>query len=327
MLRPKMFRLIAALVLATGLLLTLPGCGNNKTPSETKVDKKTDTSNASPPLNINADPNLGATTDTAVKIVPILQPIEKIDLNLGVGKDATDFLTSLKNGAVRGDQLSNGFVKAIGVPVVFAADKAKGFSADAAEGLLKRTLARHYLGPPYLSKQVGNVALFRGTFIGEDSGGFSLRMIHEGELWKVDWFSLTSVSTPSGALNTSAAESVCQEFTVAAVIGLLTDKNALVKEDRAVILAAGLTPALKKKWAEPLDSDKAEGFDYNRGTLGQKTLEYGAGVESYSFTQQGNAPVFRVEFIRSGSAKAAYLVKLINGSGPGQWLVDDVIPQ
>jgi hypothetical protein len=326
MLRPKMFRLIAAMALAIGLFLTLIGCGNNKTPSEAKVDKKTDASNASPPLNINADPNIGVNTDTSVKIVPMPPAIEKIDLSVGVGKDATDFLASLKNGDVKGDQLSNGFMKAIGLPVVFAADKAKGFSADAAEGLLKRTLTHHSLGLPFISKQVGNVALFRGTFIGEDSGGFSLRMIHEGGLWKVDWFSLTSISTSSGALNTSAAETVCQEFTVAAVMGLLTDKNALSKEDRAVILAAGLTPAMKKKWAEPLDSDKAEGFDYNRGTLGQKTLEFGAGVESFSFTQQGSTPNFLVQFRRS-AGKAIYLVKLVNGPGPGQWLVDEMVPQ
>jgi hypothetical protein len=152
-------------------------------------------------------------------------------------------------------------------------------------------------------------------------------MIHEGGFWKVDWLSLSSAKIQGGILNTSNAETVCQEFTMGAVIGLLTDKATLSKEDRAMVLAAGLTPALKKKWAEPLDSDKAEGFDYNRGSLAQKTLEFGAGVESFSFTQQGNAPLYRVELARNPGTKAVYVVKLVTGTGPGQWLVDDVAQQ
>jgi hypothetical protein len=322
MLRPKMSRLIAALALATGLFSTMPGCAGNKPASESKGDKKTD----GPALSISADPNTSSSTDPSTKIAPLPPPVEKIDLNIGVGKDATDFLASLKNGAVSAKQLSSGFVKSIGLPAVFPADKAKGYSAEAAEGLLIRALGRHGLGPLAISKQVGNVALFRGMFIGEP-GDISLRMIHEGGAWKVDWLSLSSARIEGGTLNTSNADTVCQEFAIAATIGLLTDKDALTKEDRAVILATGLTPALKKKWAEPLDSDKAEGYDYNRGSLAQKTLQFGAGVESFSFSQQGNAPVFRVELLHAGGGKTAYLVKLVNGPGPGQWLVDEVTPQ
>lgn len=323
MLRPKLFRLIAAMSLATGVFLALPGC-KPKPPSENNADKKNEPGN--PTLNINANQTNSTGTDTSNKAVTMPAQIEKVSLDIGVGKEATDLLASLKNGVVKADQVSSGFVKGIGLPVVFPADKAKGFSADEAEGLLKRTLAKHGLGPLATSKQVGNVALFRGIFIGEP-GDISLRMIHEGGAWKVDWLSLSSAKIEGGTLNTSNAETVCQEFTVAAVIGLLTDKDALTKEDRAVILATGLTPALKKKWAEPLDSDKAEGFDFNRGSLAQKTLAFGAGVESFAFTQQGNTPVYRVEVTRTGGAKAAYLVKLVNGSGPCQYLVDDVVPQ
>jgi len=321
--RPNMFRLLAAFVLATGLFIAVSGCGGNKPPSENKVDKKTEnSSNTNPTLNINANSN---PTDPSSKSVSLPTPVEKINLDVGVGKEAIDFLTSLKNGVVRADQLSSGFVKAIGLPAVFPADKAKGYSADAAESLLKRTLAPHGLGLLSESKQVGNVALFRSGIVGE--GFICLRMIHEGGAWKVDWLSLSSATIKGGQLNTSNAETVCQEFTMGAVIGLLTDKAALTKEDRAMLLAVGLTPALKKKWVEPLDSDKAEGFDYNRGSLAQKTLEFGAGVESFSFTQQGNAPLYRVELTRNSGTKAVYLVKLINGPGPGQWLVDDVTQQ
>jgi hypothetical protein len=327
MLLPKMFRLIAAMSLAMGFFLTLPGCGDNKPPSENKGDKKSDSSaNPNPTLNINPNPNTSTSVDPS-KTVSEPPKVVHIDLNVGVGSEATNFLASLKNGAVRGDQLSPWFVKAIGLPISFPADKAKGYSTDAAEGLLKRTLFQHNLGLPSISKQVGEVALFRGMFIGEDSGGYCLRMVHEGGSWKVDWLSLTSVSIQGGALNTASADTVCQEFTIAAVVGLLMDKDAHTKEDRAVVLGAGLTPALKKKWAEPLDSDKAEGFDYNRGSLTQKAATFSAGVQSFAFTQQGSSTDFSVDATLSDGTKKAYLVKLAKGPGPGQWLVDDVIPQ
>jgi hypothetical protein len=177
-----------------------------------------------------------------------------------------------------------------------------------------------------MSKQVGNVALFQGSF-NVPPGRYYLRMIHEGGAWKVDWLSLSSAEIQGAPINSSKADTVCQEFAVAAVMGLLMDKDAVQKEDRAVVLAAGLTPALKKKWAEPLPSDKTQGFDYNRGFLMQKAGEFSVGVESFTYTQQGNTPVFRVEVTRSGGAKAAYLVKLVKGDSPGQWLVDDVAAQ
>jgi hypothetical protein len=318
-------RFVATLALACGLFLALPGCAN-KPPSENKGDKKTDNTTSTPPLSINADPNAGVSPDTSNKIQPLPTPIAKVDLDTGVGKEATDFLRELRNAYIKPNQLSSSFVKAIGVPIVFPADKTKGFSVDAAEGLLKRVPGVHGMGLLGKSKQIGDVALFQASLIGEP-GEISLRMVLEGGAWKVDWLSLSSVDVQSNPLNTSNAETVCQEFTIAAVMGLLTDKDALGKEDRTVLLAAGLTPALKKKWAEPLDSDKAEGFDYNRGSLTQKCLQLGAGVESLAFTQQSNAPVYLVELTRKGGTKAVYQVKLQKGAGPGQWLVDDVTPQ
>jgi hypothetical protein len=321
MLRLQMFRPVAALALATGLFLTMPGCGDNKPPSAKKEDKNTDSpANPSPTLNINQTPNTDSST-----VHPPLPPAEKIDLTVGVGKEATDFMGNLRANMTRADQLSKEFVKAIGLPAELAADKAKGYSPDTAEGWLRRVGIRRGLSPLFMSKQVGNVALFRGTFINEP-GGYFLRMINEGGAWKVDWLSLTSVDIQGATLNSSNANTVCEEFAVASIVGTLTDKDALLKEDRAVVLAAGMTPALKAKWAEPLSSDKEQGFDYNRGLLMQKAAEFSAGVDSISFVQEGNAPVFRVEISRAG-AKKTYIVKLVKGSGPCQMLVDEIAPQ
>jgi hypothetical protein len=252
-----------------------------------------------------------------------MAPAVQVDFNTGVGKDAIDFMGSLRASTVRADQLSNGFVKVVGLPAEFPVDKAKGFSADAAEGWLKRVGMRRGLSLPSMSKQLGDVALFRGTFINEP-GGYFLRMIREGGAWKVDWLSLTSVEIKDAPEQKSA--SVCDDFAVAAIFGTLADKDALLKEDRALLLGAGLTPALKAKWAEPLPSDKDQGFDYNRGLLMQKAAEYGAGVDSVTIFQQGNGPAFRVEVSRAG-AKAAYIVKLVKGSGPCQLLVDEIVQQ
>jgi hypothetical protein len=328
MLRLQMFRPAAALAMATGLFLALSGCNNNKPPSD-KGDKKSD----SPPIT-NSIPNSNPTpsSDPSAAVPAPLPDAEKIDLNVGVGKEAMDFLGAFRASTVRADQLSSGFVKAIGLPAVFPADQAKGYSPDAAEGWLKRVGSRCGLSIPFMSKQVGNVALFQGTFIGPP-GGYCLRMIHEGGAgataptgWKVDWLSLSSVEIQGTALNSSKADTVCQEFAVAAIVGTLMDKDALTKEDRAVVLAGGLTASLKNKWAVALPSDKAEGYDYNRGLLMQLMADKFTGIESFTPIQQGNTPVFRVEVTRS-SGKAAYLVTLVKGSGPGQWLVDDVVPQ
>jgi hypothetical protein len=311
-----------ALTLATGLLVIGAGCGTNKAGSE-KSDKK----DAPPVTTSIPNTNPASTTPAAGSnsnpVPPPLPDAEKIDLNVGVGKDALDVLRALRDSTFRADQLSLGFVKAIGLPVTFPADKEKGYSPDAAEGLLRRAVSLRNLSLPYMSKQVGDVALFRGTFIG-NPGGYCLRMIHEGGAWKVDWLSLSSIEIQGNLLNSSKADTVNQEFAVAAIIGTLLDKNAMSREDRAVLLAAGLTPALKARWAEPLASDKAEGFDYNRGLLAQKAEELCAGADSMAPVQQGNSPDFRVEVTRPGG-KATYSVKLVNGRGPSHWLVDDMV--
>ena len=138
MLRPHMFRPAAAMALATGLfLLTLSGCGDNKPPSD-KGEKKSD----SPPItnsipNTNTTPNTNPTPEPSPVPAP-LPDAEKIDLNVGVGKEATDFVGAFGAGTVRAGQLSSGFVKAIGLPAELPADQAKGYSPDAAESWLRR---------------------------------------------------------------------------------------------------------------------------------------------------------------------------------------------
>ena len=318
---PRMFRPVAATALALGLFLTLSGCTNK--PSTDKKDEK----KSEPALNINPTP--APNPNTTLPTDPVIPPPPK-KIDGSIEQEAVNFLKVLTHGVVRADQLTAGFVKAIGLPAELPADKAKGYSPDAAESWLRRIGPRRSFGIATSSKLLGNVALFRGSLIGEGPGGYWLRMVQEGGAWKVDWFSMTSVriaELEGQALSNPNGDSLCQEFAATAVAGLLVDKDALAREDRTAILAAGLTPELKKKWAEPLDSDKKDGFDYNRGLLSQKTAEFTGDVLFFSVTQHGNTPDFQVVITRGTGAKSTYLMKLAKGPGPCQWLVDDMIKQ
>src|SRR5438045_39165 len=108
MIPPTMFRPVAALALAVGLFLALPGCGDS--PKVSKDDKKDqkDNTNANPKPNPNPNPE--------PKVEPIPKPPEKIDTQSGVGKEAMDFLTAVGKGEAKAHQLSTGFLKAVGLP-------------------------------------------------------------------------------------------------------------------------------------------------------------------------------------------------------------------
>jgi len=311
---PPTFRPVAALALAAGLALALPGCGSK--PQADKGGDKKDEPNPGPKVDPKVDPKIEPRGEP--------KPVDKIDLSAGVGKEATEFLKALGDGAAKADRLSAGFAKAVGLPVALPSDKAKGYSADAAEGWLRRVGQGRGLSLPFNSRQAGDAALFRGTFVGKP-GGYALRLVKEGGAWKVDWLALSSVDV-KGTTAGPSADAVAQEFAAAAVMEVICDKDAMPADDRAPAIAAGLTPALRAKWAEPFGSDKDQGYDYNRGKLALKAAEIGGGAESFTAAQQGDAPVFKVEVTKAGGAKAAYLVKLVKGTAPGQWLVDDITP-
>jgi hypothetical protein len=101
----------------------------------------------------------------------------------------------------------------------------------------------------------------------------------------------------------------------------------MTKDERALALAAGLTPAFRTKLAEPFGSDRDQGFDYNRGKLILEAEKVGGGAESYSTTAQAIPTDLRLEVVKAGGAKSAYLLKLARGSAPGQWLVESITPQ
>jgi hypothetical protein len=313
---PKNFRPLAAAMLALGLFLALPGCGggDTKPTPDNKGDKKDDKKDSKDP---------GTTVAPKISIDPPLpKPPEKLDFNTGVGKEAMDFLGSVRNGPVRAGPLSTGFLKTVGKPVVFDADKTKGYSESAAEGWLKKVGESTGFAPALYSKQAGEFAVLKGGLAGKQ-GSYALRMVLEGGAWKVDWLSASSVLVPGAvAVSVNDSEAMAREFAATAVFEAICDKDALGLPERVAVIAGGLTPALRAAWADPFAGDKEKGYDYSPKKLEQKIEEIGKGAESLSFTAQGDA--FKVEVAKTGGEKATYILKLTKGTTPGQWLVSGI---
>jgi hypothetical protein len=306
------FRPLAALALVIGLFFALPGCGGGKPASENKGDGK-DTKGGDP------NPGGGSPGDPKQPTIPS-QPA-KVDITTGVGKEAVDFLQAVVGRTATADQLSTNFKKAVGLPIVFDGDKAKGYSAGSAEDWLKKFGASTRFGLPLSATQVSDVALFRGALV-EKQGTYSLRMVKEGGAWKVDWLSASSVSGPTVLPGAGSGDAVLQEFATASLAEAICDKDALPADVRATVIAAGLSPALRSSWAPPFEGDKPKGYDFSVARMTVKANELGDKAEAVSCTPQGDA--FRVEITRSGGAKSAYLVKL--AKAPGQWLVEGFNP-
>jgi hypothetical protein len=319
-----LFRVVTAVALALGLATLVPGCNPKPQPTNTE-EKKGSSSKGSPssePKPAPTDtPNSGSSGTATLPPQPA-----KVDINSGVGKEAVDFLQAVRTGSVPAAKISTGYSRLIGLPVELPSDKAKGYSADAAESWLRRVGNAVPFGLPLMAYQAGDVALFRGALAGK-SGGYALRLIQEGGAWKVDWLSASSVEVkPSLAGPTNTAEALFQEFVATAGFEAICDKDGMGKDERIAAIAAGMTPALRAKWGPPFDGDKAKGYDYNAAQLGLEIAKIGGGVESVTFAPQGDG-VFKAEVVQASGAKAAYLIKLTKGTTPGQWLVESITPQ
>lgn len=305
---PTTCRSIAALTLAVGVFLALPGCGPKPQPN--KGDKK------------DKDKKDNTTPNPIVDSNPTLKNPEKIDTTTGAGKDAIDFLTAVGSGTAKANQLSTGFVKAIGLPAELPSEKEKGYSPDAAESWLRKVGVKLTgMGPMSESSRAGDVAVFRGMFTG---GTYSLRMVKEGDTWKADWLSMSSVNASVATVRTPSGDDLLRDFAAAAVAAAICDKDAMPSDQRIGVIAAGMTPALRKSLADPFDGDKAKGYDYSPAKLSVKVAEIGSGAESVVVSAASDGAV-KVEITKAG-AKAVYSMKLVKGATPGQWLVDSITP-
>jgi hypothetical protein len=311
MFRRLMSRLVAAVALTAAVILAQTGCGGSKAPSEKAGDKK------------GSDDSISRSGSTGVPD----QPPRKVDPSTGVGKEAFEFLKGLGAGTARADQLSAGFLKMVGVPAELPSDKGRGYSTIAAETWLKRVGTGATFG--LAAGLAGtDVAILWGGFQGPGrKGDYYLRMVSEAGAWKTDFLALTSAANTRSGPPAPGTDADYQHFAARAVGGLLCDRDGMAKDMRAPALAAGMTPTLRAKLAEPFGSDKDTGFDYNRGKLILEAEKLGGGAESYSAIPQASPNEFRIEVMKTGGTKAAYLLRFVKGSSPGQWLVESIAPQ
>lgn len=304
--RSPTLRLPAAWAWVVGLTLGACGCGGQ----QSRPDPPTSSGPAAAPPPTQAPPP--ASPD---------RPPQRIDVNSAAGQEAVEFLTAVAAGSAPARRLSAGFVRLVGLPVELPADKERGYSPDAAETWLRRVGARLTgLGPMTEAHQAGDVAVFRGSFTG---GSYWLRMVREGDGWKADWLSLSSVPLILGRADAATSgDALLREFAAAALAAAICDQDAMPREERVAVVAAGLTPAFRSRWADPFAGDRAKGYDYSPAQLGVRIDALGKGAGAVTVAPAGDSQV-QVEIARGGQ-KAAYTFRLVRGTGPGQWLVDAI---
>jgi hypothetical protein len=320
---PWMFRsLSVALLAACAGLTALSGCGGSAPPKDNKKDEKKEEPKPVP----KANPNPGTTPD------PQPQPPQSTlgEVEPAADQAATAFLRDLVQGQPKADALSAAFVKVIGKPVQFESDKAKGYSADAAVDWLRRAGDGVAFNPALHRKQAGDVVYVRGSIsgarLGKDpnkTGAYSLRLVREGGAWKADWLSLSSVEA-AAVPGAPTPEAAAQQFAVVAFVETVADLNGMPKEERAPLIAAAVTPALRASWAPPFDQDKAQGYDYSPGKIVLEVTKIGGGTSSFTVARAGDTPEFSAVLTKP-AGKKAYTVKLVRGTGPHEWLVSEVV--
>jgi hypothetical protein len=325
---PFPIRPAAAALLAVGLgLAALPGCGPSAPPSAKDEKKDTPKTDSAPPPPTNTTPPTNPSVATP-EVPPknTLKPVDK-----AAEDAATAFLRDLVQGAASADALSTAFVKAIGKPLALPSEKAKGYSADAATGWLRRVGEGVNFFPTIKQEQLGDsVVLIRGLMtgprLGKDAnknGSYCLRLLKEGDAWKVDWLSLSSLDAGTVTAGVPTAEGAAQAFAIAAFVETVVDLNGTPRDERAALLAAAMTPALRATLAPPFDQDKASGYDFNPDILRTEAIKIGGGTAAFTAARVGDLPEYKVELTKP-AGKKTYVVKLAKGAGPFDWLVSEV---
>ncbi len=234
------------------------------------------------------------------------------DSSVAAGK----FVGDLVNSAADPTKLSPAFLKSVGKPMLSAEDKAKGYNPAAAQAWLNRAgAALAQIGPP-----AGFTAANSAVFTGPNGGGrYLVRMTQADGGWKVDWFGLGTAKA-NDVDQPKTADEAFQDFAVLGFLHAATDAT-LAREDRIPLAAALLSATYRAKQVGPVADDTDQGFDYNRGKLGNILDGLGQGATAVSRTRTA-ADTFRVEITKGGAARA-YAVKLVRDPAGG-WVIDDV---
>ncbi len=279
--------------------LALAGCGRPPTPTS-KDDTQGSPPVVSPALSVPAVPS-GPVAPTDASSVA-----------------AEKFVGDLIAGKADPTKLSTPFLKAVGLPVLSAEDKAKGYSPTAAQAWLNRAGAElGKLGP--LGLPTGFTAGTTAVFVSPvGAGRYGLRLVQADGGWKVDWFGI-GTATANDVPKPTTADEAFQDFAVLAFLDAITG-TAQPLDDRIPLAAAELSPKARQAWGTPFPDDTSLGYDYNRGKLGVVMDGLGKGATAVSRTRTG-PDAFEVE-IAKGGATRTFAAKLVPAP-TGGWVIDE----
>lgn len=288
-----------AVLLLAGLALALAGCG--KPPEATKSD----------------DAGKGGPAGAAANTPPTpAGPVAPTDPSL---RAAETFVKDLVAGKGDPNKLSTPFLKAVGLPLLSAEDKGKGYNLSAAQAWLNRAGAGLPMIAPPAGFSGGKAAVFVGP---AGAGRYLVRVVQADGAWKVDGFAIGTAKA-NDPPKPATADEAFQDYAVLALLDALTG-TALGLDDRAPLAAAVMSPKLRSAWAPPFGDDKDHGLDYNQGKLGQIMNGFGEKATAVARTRTG-PDSFKAE-ITKGGATRAFAVKLAR-TPAGDWVVDEFKPE
>jgi hypothetical protein len=277
-------------IVALFALALLAGCSKPPRPTATPKDDSPPAPASTPPAGpaLTTDPTPGATAFTHA------------------------FLQAVNDGTATPAMLTPEFKKVIAEPV-FADDAAKDYSDDAAAEWLARWKGQvpgAAFGLSSNPHDPAEPALVTGSGIRDRKYQFTLRAVHVGGEWKADWFFPATGVAVVGQSLVPSRNDPC--FAAVAFFEALLGRG-----DR---LAEGLmSPIYKAKLAPPFVSDKR---GYNRGILDSKLAEFRGGFTGYTIAKVEGGTV--TGELTGKDGKKPFTLKLIKGSRPWDWLVDDV---
>lgn len=236
---------------------------------------------------------------------------------------AMEFLKDISAGAPRPEHLSEEFVRTIGRPWELPGDREKGYSRLAAESWLKRAGAGRTFTPP-LGRTNAQWCLLSGTADGPRGSAHYYLRLHtaEGKQWRVDFFVLSSAQI-QGQLPDKQDE-WSAGFTLQSWLAAVADREALVPEDRALLIAAVLAPDLRKAWAAPFDSDLAQGYDFNRGQLLLKADAFAREQRQFHLRPLDPPRHWQVEGMGNKKDSRRWVLTLEPADTAGRWQITRV---
>jgi hypothetical protein len=216
-------------------------------------------------------------------------------------------LTAADKGAPDLAKVAPAFKQLIAPPTTDS-DKARGYSEWGAEQWLKDTLAGK---AGYTVLWAGSVSpdavIFTATDQGQ-SGRVVLRLAKSGPGFLVDW---VHVGPQKDRVNLDGGgDNLARSFTVHAYLDTLVGGQHALTESL-------LTPAVKARLAPPLNDP----LGYNRAMLGVKLAGFRG--KAAGWKAGGTDETVAGQLVEPGGPERAFTLKLVKGSRPSEWLVED----